>query len=104
MNREDVIEPSDAVRYFLHAHPGEFTEGYVVEATVELVVSDRQFRLEAYRSVHTTQARYNVHAYEQKEDSWEFFTLGWCDRDTATEALMQAMSFLWDASRPKVQQ
>lgn len=104
MNREDVIQPSDAVRYFLAAHPEEFTEGYVVEATVEVVVADRYFRLEAYRSVHTSQSRYDVRAYEQKEDSWEFFTLGQCDRDTATEALMQAMSFLWDAFRSKVQQ
>lgn len=101
MNREDVIEPKDAVKYFLDAHPETFTEGYVVEATVEVVVADRIFRLEAYRSVQATKVRYDVHAYERTNNTWEFFTIGWCDRPTATDALMQAMSFLWDALRPK---
>lgn len=102
MKREEVIQPADAALYFSEEYPQMFTEAYIVEATIDIVVANNFFRLEAYKRIHGTKpTRYDVHAYKKKNDSWQFFVVGYCDRPTATEAFMQAMSFLWDAFREK---
>ena len=102
MNRTDVIHPADAAQYFKEKYPDLFTEAYVVEATIEIVVAKNSFRLEAYRQVSGSQnTSYDVNAYKREDDTWQFFQVASCYRTTATEALMQAMLFLSEAFREK---
>jgi len=101
MDRNDVNSPATAVQWMIEEHPDLFKEGYVVEATVEVVVGDNLFRLEAYHNVHANTRTYDTYAYRKEKGKWEPFTIGYCDRDSAAEALLQAMGFLWDAFRPK---
>lgn len=99
MERDQVINPENAIQYFVEKYPDVFSEGYIVEKTVEVVVKDRHFRLEAIRPVHTKVQTYDVRVYENDGEKWQTFEIGYCNRDSATEAFMQAMSFLWDAFR-----
>jgi len=102
MNRDQVIHPADAVRYFIEEESATFSEGYVVESTVEVVIGHRQFRLEAYRNIHGDVSTFHVRAYTLEDDCWKKWALGYCSKDSATEAFMQALGFLSDAFRGKV--
>ena len=99
MERAQVINPENAIQYFVEKYPDVFSEGYIVEKTVEVVVKDRHFRLEAIRSVYTKVQKYDVRVYENDDEKWQTFEIGSCNRASATEALMQAMSFMWDTFR-----
>jgi len=104
MDREQVSTPADAVTWFTEQYPDLFTEGYIVEEIVEVIVDHNQFRLEAYRSVTSVgiHIHYDVHAYTKEAGSLKPYSLPYCNMPTATKALMQAMGFLWDRFRQKV--
>lgn len=87
------------MRHYVDGYPDLFSEGYIVESTIEAVVKSRQFRIEAIRSLHTTHERLDVRYYEMSENTWKSVSFGWCDRDNATDALMQALGFIWEALR-----
>lgn len=98
MNDSYPTTVEEALKYFVANHPDAFTEAYVVTDTVEVVAKGRIIRIETIRYVHGEGQRHDVRVYEKKDSQWEIWdNFPYCDRDTPTAVMMQALSFLYEA-------
>ena len=95
MEREQVTTPARALQYFNEQYPERFSEIYEITGTYKLATDLGILKIETVKDLKT--GRFDAYVYKKDSDSgtWvDWHNRAWCDRDSETEVLMQALSFL----------
>jgi len=103
MNKEEIKTTEDAAIWFMQELPDFFLEAYSMGNVIKIHCSDRDFQIEPIRSLSGANfGKYSVIVSEEEDSKlkiWNDFPS--CDRDSAHEVMVQALSSLWDRLRPK---
>jgi len=95
MERDEVTTPAKALQYFHQKYPKRFSEIYEVIGTYKIATDLGILKIETIRDLIT--GRFDAYVYKKdfKSGSWvDWHNRALCDRDTESEVLMQALSFL----------
>jgi len=91
-----MLDPSSSLEYF--ADQKSFEEVYEVVKTAIIVHNDGTYRIEVLKSFWNSNIPYTTSSYRDElidgKHVWVWYHAPWTRRDTADEALGQALGFL----------
>ena len=86
----------------LTEHCNDFDELYHIFETAEFLKGGHHVRIEIYQAIHSETTRFDVVAYEMKDNTWIRWTeFPWIDESTPEAAMDRAVTFLKDKMGPR---
>jgi hypothetical protein len=86
----------------LTEHRNDFDEVYHIFETAEFLRGGHHVRIEIYQAIHSKNTRFDVVAYEMKNDTWvRWSEMPWIDEPDSEAAMEKAVGFLREHMGPR---
>lgn len=86
----------------LTEHRDDFDELYHIFETAEFLRGGHHVRVEIYQAIHSKATRFDVVAYEMKNDVWvRWGEFPWIDQPSPEAAMEKAVNFLKERMGPR---